>query len=148
MCGSLPSRYRNSAELQPLSPLPIGKGIIRRQGEKVAILCFGTLLSHALVAAEQLNATVVDMRFVKPLDEALLLEMANTHDVLVTLENAIMGGAGSGVNEFLMHEKNHSILNLGLPDYFISQGTQEELIAELGLDSTGIVNSINNYLAK
>lgn len=138
------------AELQPLSPLPIGKGIVRRQGEKVAILCFGTLLSHALVAAEQLNATVVDMRFVKPLDEALVLEMANTHNVLVTLEeNAIMGGAGSGVNEFLMHEKKIiPTLNLGLPDYFISQGTQEELIAELGLDSTGIVNSINNYLAK
>ncbi|SUC25841.1 1-deoxy-D-xylulose-5-phosphate synthase [Providencia rustigianii] len=97
------------AELMPLSPLEIGKGIVRRQGEKVAILSFGTLLSNALEAAEQLNATVVDMRFVKPLDEALILDMANSHDMLVTLEeNAIMGGAGSGVNEFLMREKKSS----------------------------------------
>ncbi len=113
-------------------------------------MCFGTLLSHALEAAEQLNATVVDMRFVKPLDEALILEVASSHDVLVTLEeNAIKGGAGSGVNEFLMQEKRIiPVLNLGLPDYFISQGSQEELIAELGLDATGIIKSINTYLAK
>lgn len=138
------------AELMPLTPLEIGKGIVRRQGEKVAILSFGTLLSNALEAAEQINATVVDMRFVKPLDEALILEMANSHDMLVTLEeNAIMGGAGSGVNEFLMKEKKVlPVLNLGLPDFFIPQGTQDELLADLGLDAIGIVNAINAYLNK
>lgn len=138
------------AELQPLAPLPIGKGVIRRQGEKIAILCFGTLLKHALVAAEALNATVVDMRFVKPLDEALILDMVNSHDMLVTLEeNAIMGGAGSGVNEFLMREhKMIPVLNLGLPDFFIPQGSQEELIADLGLDSQGIIHAIEQYQQK
>lgn len=138
------------AELMPLTPLEIGKGIVRRQGEKVAILSFGTLLSNALEAAEQINATVVDMRFVKPLDEALILEMANSHDMLVTLEeNAIMGGAGSGVNEFLMKEKKVlPVLNLGLPDFFIPQGTQDELLADLGLDAIGIVSAINAYLNK
>ncbi|ATG18247.1 1-deoxy-D-xylulose-5-phosphate synthase [Providencia alcalifaciens] len=138
------------AELMPLTPLEIGKGIVRRQGEKVAILSFGTLLSNALEAAEQINATVVDMRFVKPLDEALILEMANSHDMLVTLEeNAIMGGAGSGVNEFLMKEKKVlPVLNLGLPDFFIPQGTQDELLTDLGLDAIGIVNAINAYLNK
>lgn len=138
------------AELMPLSPLEIGKGIVRRQGEKVAILSFGTLLSNALETAEKLNATVVDMRFVKPLDEALILDMANSHDMLVTLEeNAIMGGAGSGVNEFLMREKKVlPILNLGLPDFFIPQGTQEELLADLGLDAAGIEKSITDYQQK
>ncbi len=138
------------AELMSLAPLEIGKGIVRRQGEKVAILSFGTLLSNALEAAEQINATVVDMRFVKPLDEALILEMANTHDLIVTLEeNAIMGGAGSGVNEFLMSEKKIlPVLNLGLPDFFIPQGTQDELLADLGLDAAGIVSAINTYQNK
>ncbi|STQ81581.1 1-deoxy-D-xylulose-5-phosphate synthase [Hafnia alvei] len=113
------------ATLEPLACLPIGKGIVRRQGEKIAILNFGTLMPDALVAAEQLNATVADMRFVKPLDEALVLELAATHDVLVTLEeNAIMGGAGSGVNELLMAKRKLvPVLNLGLPDKFIPQGT-------------------------
>ncbi|MBC8949189.1 MULTISPECIES: 1-deoxy-D-xylulose-5-phosphate synthase [Xenorhabdus] len=138
------------AELQPLETLPIGKGVIRRQGERIAILNFGTLLSYALQAAETLNATVVDMRFVKPLDKELVLEIAASHELLVTLEeNAIMGGAGSGVNELLMQEKlSVPVLNLGLPDDFIPQGTQQELHADLGLDAAGIQNSIEKYLAK
>ncbi|MGP1954944.1 MAG: transketolase C-terminal domain-containing protein, partial [Arsenophonus sp. NC-QC1-MAG3] len=94
-------------------------------------------------------ATVVDMRFVKPLDETLILEIAQKHKLLVTLEeNAIIGGAGSGVNEFLL--KSHHIMpiiNLGLPDYYISQGNQTEILAELGLNAKGIVKSINNYYA-
>lgn len=90
-------------ELTPLETLPIGKGVVKRQGEKVAILNFGTLLPEAQQAADALNATLVDMRFVKPLDEALVASLAASHDVLVTLEeNAVMGGAGSGVNEYLM----------------------------------------------
>ncbi|MDC9605112.1 1-deoxy-D-xylulose-5-phosphate synthase [Xenorhabdus griffiniae] len=138
------------AELQPLETLPIGKGVIRRQGERVAILNFGTLLDYALQAAENLNATVVDMRFVKPLDKALVLEMAASHELLVTLEeNAIMGGAGSGVNELVMQKKlSVPVLNLGLPDNFIPQGTQQELHADLGLDAAGIQNTIEKYLAE
>lgn len=136
------------ATLEPLACLPIGKGIVRRQGEKIAILNFGTLMPDALVAAEQLNATVADMRFVKPLDEALVLELAATHDVLVTLEeNAIMGGAGSGVNELLMAKRKLvPVLNLGLPDKFIPQGTQAEALHEIELDSAGIVNQISRWL--
>ncbi|ALM71685.1 TPA: 1-deoxy-D-xylulose-5-phosphate synthase [Vibrio vulnificus] len=130
--------------------LEIGKGRLVRQGEKVAILSFGTFLANALEAAEALNATVADMRFVKPLDEALIRQLANEHDVLITIEeNAIAGGAGAGVIEFMMQEKiMKPVLNLGLPDKFIHQGTQEELHEELGLDAQGIEQAIRHYLAK
>ena len=130
--------------------LEIGKGRIVRKGEKVAILSFGTFLGNALEAAESLNATVADMRFVKPLDEALIRQLAAEHDVLVTLEeNAIAGGAGAGVIEFMMQNKIiKPVLNLGLPDRFVPQGTQDELHEELGLDAKGIEKSINDYLAK
>ncbi|PQJ67616.1 1-deoxy-D-xylulose-5-phosphate synthase [Photobacterium angustum] len=133
-----------------MTELEIGKGIIRRQGEKVAILNFGSMLGYALEAAENLNATVADMRFVKPLDEALVLELARTHDVLVTVEeNAIAGGAGSGVIEFLMKEKTlKPVLNIGLPDRFIEQGTQAELHEMLEIDGAGIEKQIRTYLAK
>lgn len=132
------------------TPLTIGKGRLIRQGQKVAILSFGTLLPNALQAAEALNATVADMRFVKPLDEALITELANNHDVLVTLEeNVIAGGAGAAVVEYLMAQKLlKPTLNLGLPDQFIAQGTQEEMHAELGLDDAGIETAIRDYLAK
>ena len=101
-------------ELTPLEKLPIGKGIVKRRGEKLAILNFGTLMPEAAKVAESLNATLVDMRFVKPLDEALILEMAASHEALVTVEeNAIMGGAGSGVNEVLMaHRKPVPVTSL------------------------------------
>ncbi len=115
------------AALEPLNMLPIGKGVVRRQGEKIAILNFGTLLPEAAQAAEALNATLVDMRFVKPLDEQLVLELAASHETLVTLEeNAIMGGAGSGVNELLMAKRRPvPVLNLGLPDSFVSQAPRK-----------------------
>ncbi|MEJ2764250.1 1-deoxy-D-xylulose-5-phosphate synthase [Photobacterium sp. MCCC 1A19761] len=131
-----------------MTALEIGKGVVRRQGEKIAILSFGTMLGYALEAAENLNATVADMRFVKPLDEALILELAANHDVLVTVEeNAIAGGAGSGVNEFLMKQKVlKPVLNLGLPDRFIEQGTQAELHALLEIDGPGIEKQIRAYL--
>jgi len=134
---------------EAFTELEIGKGIVRRQGEKVAILCFGTLMHNAIPAAERLNATVVDMRFAKPLDEALLAEIANSHDILVTIEDgSIMGGAGSGVNEYLMANKLMTpTLNLGLPDQFIHQGTQDEIYAELGLDDIGIEASIKAFIA-
>ncbi|NOH78949.1 1-deoxy-D-xylulose-5-phosphate synthase [Vibrio sp. RE86] len=135
---------------QEFTALEIGKGRLVRSGEKVAILNFGTFLGSALEAAESLNATVADMRFVKPLDEELVKQIAADHDVIVTLEeNAIAGGAGAGVIEFMMKEKIlKPVLNLGLPDRFIAQGTQDELHKELGLDATGVENSIREYLAK
>ncbi|HIF9421501.1 TPA: 1-deoxy-D-xylulose-5-phosphate synthase [Photobacterium damselae] len=135
---------------QEMTELEIGKGIVRRQGENVAILNFGTMLEYALEAAENLNATVADMRFVKPLDEALILELAATHDVLVTVEeNAIAGGAGAGVIEFLMQQKQiKPVLNIGLPDRFIEQGTQAELHQMLEIDGPGIEKQIREYLAK
>ncbi|MBN3191622.1 1-deoxy-D-xylulose-5-phosphate synthase [Pectobacterium brasiliense] len=135
-------------ELTPLSELPIGKGVVRRQGETIAILNFGTLLPEAQIAAEQLNATLVDMRFVKPLDEALLEELAQSHSTFVTLEeNAVMGGAGSGVNEFLMAKRLAvPVLNIGLPDVFIPQGSQEEIRVDLGLDAAGIERRITQWM--
>ncbi|SUC20866.1 1-deoxy-D-xylulose-5-phosphate synthase [Proteus mirabilis] len=96
---------------------------------------------------KKLDATVADMRFIKPLDKELILSLAKQHDILVTLEeNAIMGGAGSGVNELLMQERCLvPVLNLGLPDLFVPQGGQEEIRADLGLDATGIEKSIKAY---
>ena len=119
-----------------------------RQGEKIAILNFGTLLPAALSVAEKLNATVVDMRFVKPIDEARILEMADAHDFIVTLEeNAIQGGAGSAVSEVLnSHGKTTTLLQLGLPDIFIPQGTQQEALAEIQLDEKGIEEQIIAFI--
>ncbi|CQD37651.1 1-deoxy-D-xylulose-5-phosphate synthase [Yersinia mollaretii] len=136
------------AVLEPLVIMPIGKGIVRREGEKVAILCFGTLLAQAQQVADSLNATLVDMRFVKPLDEELVQKMAASHEFLVTVEeNAIMGGAGSGVNELLMAKRQRvPVLNIGLPDYFVPQGEQDEMRAEFGLDAAGIQRQIEAWL--
>ncbi|MEZ8966189.1 1-deoxy-D-xylulose-5-phosphate synthase [Vibrio breoganii] len=135
---------------QSFTALEIGKGRVVRKGSKVAILSFGTFLDNAQQAAEQLDATVADMRFVKPLDEALIQQLAAEHDVLVTIEeNVIAGGAGSGVVEYLMSQKiAKPVLNLGLPDRFIAQGTQEEMHAELELDAKGIQRQIEEYLDK
>ncbi|MFM5558437.1 1-deoxy-D-xylulose-5-phosphate synthase [Aeromonas rivipollensis] len=131
-----------------MTALALGKGRVIREGKGTAILAFGTLLHQAKAAAEALDATLVDMRFVKPMDEALVLSLAAFHDQFVTLEdNAIMGGAGSAVNELLMRAKQcKPVLNLGLPDRFVEQGTQEEIYAQLGLDATGIQASIEAWL--
>ncbi|AUZ74007.1 MULTISPECIES: 1-deoxy-D-xylulose-5-phosphate synthase [Aeromonas] len=131
-----------------MQALALGQGRIVRQGKGTAILAFGTLLQQAKAAAEALDATLVDMRFVKPMDEALVLSLAANHDQFVTLEdNAIMGGAGSAVNELLMRSKQcKPVLNLGLPDRFVEQGTQEEIYALLGLDGAGIQRSIEQWL--
>jgi 1-deoxy-D-xylulose-5-phosphate synthase len=127
-----------------LDTLPFGKGEVRRQGEKLAILAFGTLLAPALQAAEKLNATVVNMRWVKPLDVELLAQIAQTHERLVTVEEGcIMGGAGSAVGEALQQlNLQRSVLHLGLPDEFIEHGDPAKLLALQGLDSAGIEVSI------
>ncbi|WP_118795786.1 1-deoxy-D-xylulose-5-phosphate synthase [Haemophilus haemolyticus] len=137
-------------ELTPLEMLPIGKSRLIREGQKIAILNFGTLLPSALEAAEKLNATVVDMRFVKPIDIEMINVLAQTHDYLVTLEeNAIQGGAGSAVAEVLnSSRKSTALLQLGLPDYFIPQATQQEALKDLGLDSKGIEEKIINFIEK
>lgn len=130
-----------------MTALEVGKGRIVKERQKMAILCFGTFLQEALPVAEKLNATIVDMRFVKPLDTRLILQLAESHQQFVTIEeNSIAGGAGSAVNEFLMSQSiNISVLNLGLPDEFIEQGTQQEIYQLLKLDSAGIEQQINKY---
>lgn len=137
-------------ELQPLRQLEIGKSELIRQGEKIAILNFGTLLPNALEVAEKFDATVVDMRFVKPLDIERIRQISQQHELIVTLEeNAIQGGAGSAVSEVLNSQQHkNKILQLGLPDYFIPQGTQQEILADLKLDSAGIEQQISNFLVK
>ncbi|RKZ40494.1 MAG: 1-deoxy-D-xylulose-5-phosphate synthase [Gammaproteobacteria bacterium] len=131
-----------------LTTLPIGKAQIRREGHKVALLVFGTLLTAALSAAEQLDATVINMRFVKPLDIDLIRQMAQQHDLIVTIEeNVIMGGAGSAINECLQaHADSTPILNLGLPDHFLEHGNTTTLLTQCGLDTNGIVHSVTKYL--
>ncbi|HEX5791853.1 MAG TPA: transketolase C-terminal domain-containing protein, partial [Rheinheimera sp.] len=130
---------------QQMQLIPLGKGKVLRRGEHIAILAFGPLLSACQHSADKLNATLVDMRFVKPLDEALLTELAASHRCFVTVEdNAVMAGAGSAVNEFIAQAQlNIQTVNLGLPDQFIKHGTQQEIYTELGLDSDGIFKRIS-----
>jgi 1-deoxy-D-xylulose-5-phosphate synthase len=129
--------------------IDIGKGVTIRQGNKIALLSFGTMLAQAKITAEALNASLVDMRFVKPLDESLIEQLFTNHDVLVTIEdNAIAGGAGSGVNEYLLaQDKAVQILNIGVADHFVKHGTQEEVHHELGLDAQGIIAKITSFIS-
>ncbi len=129
--------------------LPIGKAEMRREGRRVAILAFGTLLKAALDAAIELDATVVNMRFVKPLDDALVAQLARTHALLVTLEeNVVMGGAGSAVAESLAAQGIVvPLLHLGLPDRFIDHGDQNQLLAAVGLDRDGVLASVRARIA-
>ena len=129
-----------------MQALPVGKGEIRRHGEKVAILAFGSMLQPALDAAEEINATVANMRFVKPLDDALVKQLADTHTLVVTVEeNAVMGGAGSAVIESLERQGIvKRVLQLGLPDRFVEHGDSAALLASCGLDKAGIISAIGN----
>ena len=133
-----------------LTALPIGKGEVRRRGQRVAILSFGALLTPCLEAAEKLDATVANMRFVKPLDEELVRELATSHEWLVTVEeNAILGGAGSAVLEALEKKGiQKKVLQLGLPDRFVDHGDPARLLKECGLDAEGIQASIAAKLAE
>ncbi len=133
---------------QFMATLPIGKGVVRREGRGLAMLCFGAPLTACRKVADTLDATLVDMRFVKPLDEALILAMADQHELLVTIEeNTVKGGAGSAVNEFLASQALCTpILNLGMPDYFVEHGKPAELVQECGLDAEGIEKSIRERM--
>ncbi|MCX7672325.1 MAG: 1-deoxy-D-xylulose-5-phosphate synthase [Thiobacillaceae bacterium] len=133
-----------------LEPLPVGKGIIRRQGQGVAILAFGSMVAPALAAAEPLGATVADMRFVKPLDRELIRTLAQTHSHLVTVEeNALAGGAGSAVAEALAAEGLvRPLLHLGLPDRFVEHGEPAVLLARCGLDAEGIRQAVQRFLGR
>ena len=136
--------------VQPgLQALPFGKGEVRRQGQRIAILAFGTLLYPALQAGEALNATVVNMRWAKPLDTELLAQMAATHDALVTVEEgALMGGAGSAVLEALQAlNQPKPVLTLGIQDVYVDHGDPSKLLAELGLDASGIEASVRQRFA-
>lgn len=128
-----------------IEALPFGRGEIRREGQRVALLVFGSLLETAMQAAEQLDATVANMRFIKPLDESMVLDLANRHPLLVTIEeNAVAGGAGSAVNEYLNTEGHGvRVLNLGLPDGYQHHASHEEQLSEAGLDLQGLIQSIN-----
>jgi 1-deoxy-D-xylulose-5-phosphate synthase len=140
-----------NATIDPgLAPLEIGKGLIRRQGRRVALLAFGVQLAEALQVGETLDATVVDMRFVKPLDAALLRELAASHELLVSIEeNAVMGGAGSAVGEFLAAENIvKPLLQLGLPDYYVEHAKPAQMLKECGLDQAGIEAAVRARLAQ
>jgi len=132
-----------------LEPVEIGVGVVRRQGSKVALLVFGVQLAEALRVGEILDATVVDMRFVKPLDEALVLQLADSHELLVTIEeNSIMGGAGSAVSEFLSAQNRlQPMLHLGLPDYYVEHAKPSQMLAECGLDAAGIEAAVRQRLS-
>ncbi len=133
-----------------LETLPLGRAEIRRQGRKIAILAFGAPLIEASAVAETLDATVVNMRFVAPLDENLVLELAASHELLVTVEdNVIAGGAGSAVAECLAHHAQTTpLLLLGLPNRFQEHGSREELLQDAGLDVAGIEQAIRTRLEK
>lgn len=132
---------------ETMAALPVGKAEVRRKGKGIALLAFGSMVNPALEVGEQLDATVVNMRFIKPLDEKLILQMAKDHDLLVTIEeNAIPGGAGNGVNEVLNAHGCHTpLLTIGLPDSFIEQGTREEVLSLAGLDVPGLLKSIEAF---
>ena len=129
-----------------MSPLEVGKGLIRRDGNTIAIFAFGSMVKAALEAAEKLGATLVDMRFVKPLDEELISKLAANHQLVVTVEeSAVMGGAGSSVNEFLTQTSTPiQTLNLGLPDKFLEHGKPSEMLDEIDLNCEGIIQAIKN----
>lgn len=142
--GSVPNGYDKGK----LEPIKIGKAKIVRKGKDIAILAFGVIFDACKKAAEKFDATLVNMRFVKPLDENLLRELAKTHKYFITVEdNVVAGGAGSAVNEFAAENKLEIFIkNLGLPDKILGHGTREEVLAEAGLDEDNILNSIKSFI--
>ncbi len=136
--------------LQQMKALPIGRGEMRREGKRVAILAFGSMLKPALDAAAELNATVANMRFVKPLDQELVFRLATSHELVVTVEeNVVAGGAGAAVAEALAASAVEvPMLMLGLPDAFVEHGDSAQLLADCGLDAAGIAKAVRERLAR
>ena len=130
-----------------MNAVEIGQAKILRKGKRIAILAFGSPVYDALKAGEQLNATVANMRFVKPIDENCIKQIANHHDYIITVEdNVVMGGAGSAVNEVLAAYKNSiAVKNLGLPDHFLDHASRDELLVDAGLDADSILKSIQSF---
>jgi 1-deoxy-D-xylulose-5-phosphate synthase len=137
-----------------MQKLPLGKADVLRKGQivdnhqSIAILAFGSMLGPAMAAGEKLDATVVNMRFIAPLDENMVIEMARKHDLIVTIEeNVLAGGAGSAINEVLASMTlAPTILNLGLPNKFVEHGEHGVLLSNCGLDEAGIITSIEQIL--
>lgn len=138
-----------TAIVPSLDTIEIGKAELKRQGQKVALLAFGSMVQPALDAAEKINATVVNMRFAKPLDHTLIEKMANTHDLIITIEeNTCFGGAGSGVAEYLLAIGNSTPIKImGLPDKFIDHGEHKQMLSNCGLDEKGIIAAVENHFA-
>ena len=130
-----------------LIALEIGKADIKRQGEKIAILAFGTMVPAAIEAAEKLGATAINMRFIKPLDTALINNIADTHELIITIEeNTHIGGAGSGIAEFLLSTGNNTPIEImGLPDKFLNHGDHKTMLSECGLDAAGIIATVQKH---
>jgi 1-deoxy-D-xylulose-5-phosphate synthase len=132
-----------------MTALPLGRAEVRRQGSRVALLAVGSMVALAEAAGEELDATVVNLRFIKPLDEALILKLAAEHELLLTIEeNAVIGGAGSLVGQLLdSHAERPPLVCMGLPDYFIQHGDHQSLLTDSGLDIQGIIDRVNRHLA-
>ena len=132
-----------------LENIEIGKSKLIRDGEKIAYLVFGTLINNVKLVAEKNNATVVDMRFAKPIDEKMIIDICNSHEYIFTVEdNAILGGAGSAVNEVVVKNSIQTkIVNLGVPDKMIPHGNQDDILSDLGLDVSGIMKTTNDHIA-
>ena len=131
-----------------MTALPMGKGEILQRGKGIAILAFGSMVTPAMEAARHYGSTLANMRFIKPLDEALILELAKNHQAIVTVEeNAVQGGVGGAIDELLAkHGVMIPTLNLGIPDQFIAHGSREECLAECGLDTSGIIQAVATNL--
>ncbi len=135
---------------QEMTALPVGRGEVRREGKRVAILAFGSMVRPALEAGDELNATVANMRFVKPVDRDLVFRLATSHDLVVTVEeNVVAGGAGAAVAEALAADGIAvPLLHLGLPDHFVEHGDPPQLLADCGLDAEGIARSVRERLSQ
>ena len=145
-----PRGFAVSLEKKRLKKLTLGKAITLREGKKICILGFGPIINECIKIAEKMNATLIDMRFVKPMDEEIIEQKSKNHDLIVTIEeNSIMGGAGSAVNEVLAKKNiTKKLLIIGMPDQFVEHGTQEEVQKACGLDALSIESKIVNALSK
>lgn len=145
-----PRGFATSLEKKQFKKITLGKAITLREGKKICILAFGPIINECIKIAEKMNATLIDMRFVKPIDEEIIEQKSKNHDLIVTIEeNSVMGGAGSAVNEVLAQKNiTKKLLIIGMPDQFVEHGTQEEVLKACGLDALSIESKIVNAMRK